>query len=133
DEILLDSLKLGTDQGRLDGYYGFVLLLIAAGFTAFYMTRQLALVFWGQPRTRAAEHASESGPTMTIPLIVLAVLSVIGGFMNVPDGFPLLGSLFGVHQLTDWLSHSVVYAHAGAFNVLLAAVAVLVALGAMYV
>jgi NADH-quinone oxidoreductase subunit L len=132
DEILLDSLRLGTEQGRLDGYYGFVLLLIAAGFTAFYMTRQVALVFWGEPRTEAAAHASESSPTMTIPLIVLAVLSVIGGFMNVPDGFPVLGSLFGVHQLTSWLEHSVVYAHAGSFNALLAVIAVVIALAAIY-
>lgn len=133
DEILLDSLKLGTEQGRLDGYYGFVLLLVAAAFTAFYMTRQVALVFWGQPRTDAAAHASESGPTMTIPLVVLGVLSLIGGFLNIPDGFPVLGSLFGVHELTSWLEHSVVYAHAGAFNFLLATIAVLIALGAIYV
>ncbi len=132
DEILLDSLKLGTEQGRLDGYFGFVLLLVAAGFTAFYMTRQVALVFWGEPRTEAAAHASESGPTMTIPLIVLAVLSLVGGFMNIPDGFPVLGSLFGVHELTSWLEHSVVYAHAGAFNFLLATIAVLIALAAIY-
>ncbi len=132
DEILLDTLKLGTEQGRLDGYIGFVLLLIAAVFTAFYMTRQVALVFWGAPRTEAAAHASESSPTMTVPLVILAVLSVIGGLMNIPDGFPVLGSLFGVHELTSWLEHSVVYAHAGSFNFLLATVAVLLALAAIY-
>lgn len=132
DEILLDTLKLGTEQGRLDGYVGFVLLLVAAVFTAFYMTRQVALVFWGAPRTQAAAHASESSPTMTVPLVILAVLSVIGGFMNIPDGFPVLGSLFGVHELTSWLEHSVVYAHAGSFNFLLATAAVLLALAAIY-
>jgi len=132
DEILLDTLKLGTEQGRLDGYIGFVLLLVAAVFTAFYMTRQVALVFWGAPRTEAAAHASESSPTMTVPLVILAVLSVIGGFMNIPDGFPVLGSLFGVHELTSWLEHSVVYAHAGSFNFLLATAAVLLALAAIY-
>ncbi len=132
DEILLDTLKLGTEQGRLDGYVGFVLLLVAAVFTAFYMTRQVALVFWGAPRTEAAAHASESSPTMTVPLVILAVLSVIGGFMNIPDGFPVLGSLFGVHELTSWLEHSVVYAHAGSFNFLLATAAVLLALAAIY-
>src|SRR5690606_36710075 len=115
DEILVDSLKLGTEQGRLDGNFGFVLLLVAAGFTAFYMTRQVALVFWGEPRTEAAAHASESGPTMTIPLIVLAVLSLVGAFMNIPDGFPMFRSLFCVHDLTTCLEHSVLYAHAGAF------------------
>lgn len=132
DEILLDTLKLGTEQGRLDGYIGFVLLLVAAVFTAFYMTRQVALVFWGAPRTEAAAHASESSPTMTVPLVILAVLSLIGGFMNIPDGFPVLGSLFGVHELTSWLEHSVVYAHAGSFNFLLATAAVLLALAAIY-
>ncbi|MCC6799087.1 MAG: NADH-quinone oxidoreductase subunit L [Anaerolineae bacterium] len=133
DEILLDSLKLGTEQGRLDGYIGFALLLVAAAFTAFYMSRQLAMVFWGKPRSEAANQASESGLPMTIPLMALAVLSAIGGFLNIPDGFPLLGSLFGVHELTSWLEHSVVYAHAGSFNLLMATIAVVVALGAMYV
>lgn len=132
DEILVDSLKLGLDDGRLDGYIGFVVLLVAAAFTAFYMARQVFMVFFGKPRHEAAEHAEESVPTMTIPLIALAFLSLVGGMLNVPSGFPVLGSIFGEHQLTSWLEKSVTYAHAGEFNWLLAIIAVLVALGAIW-
>jgi NADH-quinone oxidoreductase subunit L len=49
--------------------------LVAALMTAFYMTRQWVLVFWGEPRWDEDAHPHESPPTMTIPLIVLAVLS----------------------------------------------------------
>jgi len=131
DEILVDALRLGLDENRLDGYIAFALLLTAAAFTAFYMWRQVSMVFYGQPRTPAAEHAEESGPVMLVPLIVLAGLSLIGGFMNIPSGFPLLGRIFGEHQFTSWLEHSVVNAHAAGFLWLLATVAVLLAAGAI--
>ncbi len=132
DEILLDSLKLGVDKGRLDGYLAFALLLTAAAFTAFYMWRQVSMVFYGKPRHAAAEHATESARIMTAPLIALAALSVVIGLINVPSGFPLLGSLFGTHAFTSWLEHSVVFAHAASFNALLATFAVLLALAAIY-
>jgi len=132
DEILLDSLKAGVDKGLLSGYIGFVLLLTAAVFTAFYMWRQVSLVFLGKPRHAAAAHAEESSRVMTWPLIVLAALSLLIGFINVPSGFPVLGWLLGEHQLTSFLEHSVPYAHAGTFNFLLATFAVLLALGAIY-
>jgi NADH-quinone oxidoreductase subunit L len=132
DEILADALNVGLDDGRLDGYIAFALLLVAAGFTAFYMWRQVSLVFLGQPRHEAAEHAEESKMVMVGPLIVLAFLSLFGGFMNIPDGFPLLGSIFGEHKLTSWLEESVTYAHAGSFEWLLATIAVAIALGAIY-
>ena len=48
------------------------------------MGRQVFLVFFGKPRSAPAEHASESPPVMTVPLIVLAVLTVVGGAMNLP-------------------------------------------------
>jgi NADH-quinone oxidoreductase subunit L len=108
------------------------MLLVAAGFTAFYMWRQVSMVFLGEPRHEAAKHAAESGWVMVGPLVVLAVLSLVGGFMNIPDGFPLLGSIFGEHKLTSWLEESVTYAHAGGFEWLLATVAVAIALSAIY-
>ena len=58
--------------------------LIAALMTAFYMTRQWVLVFWGEPRWDPDVHPHESPRTMTFPLIVLAVLSVLAGFVNTP-------------------------------------------------
>ena len=55
------------------------LLTLAAFLTAFYMGRQILMVFFGEPRSAPAEHASENPPIMTTPLIILAVLSMLGG------------------------------------------------------
>ena len=74
----------------------FALLVITAFLTAFYMGRQLVMVFFGKPFTAAAEHASESPRVVTIPLIILALLSVLGGVLNLP----------GVHTLEHWLAHT---------------------------
>lgn len=64
-----------------------VLGILAALFTAFYMFRMLFLTFFGKFRGTAeqASHLHESPWTMTLPLIVLALLSVIGGVLNVPE------------------------------------------------
>jgi NADH-quinone oxidoreductase subunit L len=121
-----------VNEGRLSGYIAFALLLVAAVFTAFYMWRQVRLVFFGEPRHPAAAHAVESGRVMTTPLIVLAGLSLLIGFINVPSGFPILGWLLGKHEFTSFLGHSVTYAHAGSFNLLMATLAVALALAAIY-
>ncbi len=132
DEILLDSLRGGVNEGMVSGFIAFALLLTAAVFTAFYMWRQVSLVFLGEPRTDAAAHAPESASVMTTPLVVLAVLSVLIGLINVPSGFPIFDWVFGEHHFTAFLEHSVTYAHAAGANLLLALVAVLLALGAIY-
>ncbi|MGV3637186.1 MAG: NADH-quinone oxidoreductase subunit L [Flavobacteriales bacterium] len=67
----------------------FGLLLFGALLTTFYMFRLLFLVFYGTYRGHA--HPHESPPTMIIPLMVLAVLSVLGGLLNLPH-------LFGGHE-----------------------------------
>ncbi|MCE0484177.1 MAG: NADH-quinone oxidoreductase subunit L [Methylacidiphilales bacterium] len=54
--------------------------VVTAFLTAFYMTRLVAVAFFGPPRTDAAKHPHESPPVMTVPLVILAVLSVIGGW-----------------------------------------------------
>ena len=56
--------------------------VVTAGLTAFYMTRLVIVAFFGPARTPAAEHPHESPKVMTIPLILLAILSVIGGFIG---------------------------------------------------
>lgn len=129
DEIIGRSLTAGINDGRADGYIAFALLLIAAGFTAFYMWRQIRLVFLGAPRTAAAANAPESNRFMTIPLMILAGLSVFGGLLNVPEGI----NFFGLRNdgLTEWLQHSVVNAQAQPFSLLLAVVATLIAVGAI--
>ncbi len=110
DEILADAYQKFPAV--------FWLLLIAAFFTAFYMGRQIWMVFFGEPRHEAAAHAEESKPVITVPLIILAVLSVLGGLLNLP----------GLHSLTLWLEHSIQGVEAGQFNLILALVALLLAL-----
>ncbi|MBE3065956.1 MAG: hypothetical protein IMZ73_00790, partial [Chloroflexi bacterium] len=71
----------------------FVVLAMAAFLTAFYAMRQITLTFFGEPRTKAAEHASETPWTMTVPLIVLAIFAVGYGWVGIPEHFPGLGGL----------------------------------------
>lgn len=130
DEILADSWVAGFYDGKLSGFIALGLLIVSAGFTAFYMWRQIVLVFHGEPRTAAAERAPESVPSMIIPLLVLAFFSVFVGFMNTPAGVGF-DSIFGAHAFTDWLGHTVVNAHAGAFNPLIAGGALLIAIVAI--
>ncbi|MFQ5629488.1 MAG: NADH-quinone oxidoreductase subunit L [bacterium] len=63
---------------------------VIAGLTAFYMFRMIFSVFYGESRVDkdVAHHVHESPPVMTIPLIILAVLSAIGGLINIPHFFP---------------------------------------------
>jgi NADH-quinone oxidoreductase subunit L len=67
----------------------FVVLAIAAFFTAFYIGRQILMVFFGEARTSAAVKASESPKVVTVPLLILAALSVLGGLLNFPGWLPL--------------------------------------------
>lgn len=70
----------------------FGLLVFTAVLTAFYMVRLWRLVFLGAPRSESADHAHEGGWSLTLPLVVLAVLSVIGGYAG--HGFSIYGHAF---------------------------------------
>jgi len=59
----------------------FAVLALTAILTAFYMLRLWKIVFLGEPRGESAGHAHESGVSMTAPLVLLALLSVAGGYM----------------------------------------------------
>ncbi len=68
---------LGADHPAL-----FAVAAFAAFLTTFYMTRLMILTFWGTPRDGDRfGHAHESGPTMAIPLAILAVFSIGAGFL----------------------------------------------------
>ena len=77
-----------------------VIAVIGAVFTAFYMFRMMFLTFNGSFRGTSDQghHLHESPQSMTIPLIVLAVLSALGGFIGVPE---VLG---GGHWLANYLA-----------------------------
>jgi NADH-quinone oxidoreductase subunit L len=77
DEILDEALRVSPILGWLG--------VIAAGMTSFYMFRLIFLTFFGEQRYDEHHvHVHESPKNMTIPLIVLAVLSVCGGWMAAP-------------------------------------------------
>jgi len=65
----------------------FIVLALAAFLTAFYTIRQITLTFFGEARSQAAEHASETTWTMTLPLVVLAVFAVGVGWAGMPAWF----------------------------------------------
>ena len=74
-------------------------LMIAVTLTAIYMFRLYFLVFHGKFRggNELESHIHESGPAMTFPLIVLAILSVFGGLLNLPGIF--------LHEQAHWFGH----------------------------
>ncbi len=94
DEIFADAFH-AMNEGNPLALIVFLVLVFSATLTAFYTTRQIALTFFGQPRSEAAKHAAESAPSMTIPLIVLAVFALFLGFINVPKDFPVFGAVLG--------------------------------------
>ena len=59
--------------------------LVGAGITGFYMTRLMLLTFFTDKRWKEDVHPHESPAVMTVPLIVLAALSVLGGVMLIND------------------------------------------------
>ena len=61
----------------------FAVLAFTAVLTAFYMVRVWKIIFLGAPRSEQADHAHEGGITLTLPLIVLGLLSVVGGYSRV--------------------------------------------------
>lgn len=96
DEILMHLFNHGA--------YGKILWALAsfaALLTAFYMFRLLYLTFFGKFRgTHEQEHHLHESPAlMTIPLVLLAILSFVGGFIGVPAVFHLRD-----HNLEKWLA-----------------------------
>ena len=64
----------------------FAVLALTAVLTAFYMLRLWKIVFLGSPRGESAGHAHESGISLTAPLVLLALLSVAGGYTVIYHG-----------------------------------------------
>jgi len=69
--------------------------VITAGLTSFYMFRLIFMTFFGESRVDSEKehHLHESPAVMTIPLIVLAILAMVGGWVNLPEGL-LWGNAF---------------------------------------
>jgi len=111
DEIIwMTGAMAGAENAPYPGLYTvyWILALAAAMLTAFYMARLMVLTFHGENRTgpKEAEHLHEAPKTMWIPLAILAVLSVFGGWINVTTDLreSVLGG-FGLLPMGEWLHH----------------------------
>jgi NADH-quinone oxidoreductase subunit L len=95
DEILLGAYESGALVPWLLG-------TITAALTAFYAFRLLFVAFYGQPRMdkKTERQMHESSPVMLVPMVILAVLSVLGGYIGLP-GF------LGVGNAIDQFLHPI--------------------------
>ncbi|MGI8709549.1 MAG: NADH-quinone oxidoreductase subunit 5 family protein [Acidimicrobiales bacterium] len=83
DEILAGSQQLGGPGG-----YKLMLVMgtLGAACTGAYMTRAIWYVFFGERRGASATHdMHENGPRIVVPLMILAGLACVAGFVNLPD------------------------------------------------
>jgi NADH-quinone oxidoreductase subunit L len=123
DEIIWKVAAFGgAENAPFPGLYTvyWILALAAAMLTAFYMTRLMVLTFHGTNRTGTEEerHLHEAPAVMWVPLAVLAVLSVFGGWINVPE--PIRASFlggFGALPMSEWLHHFLEPVTAGAHHI----------------
>ncbi len=100
DKILEMAFMMGTAEGLNPGnFLPYALGLIAAVITAFYMFRLVYLTFHGDYKgpKGSAEGLHESPPVMTMPLVVLAFLAVVGGYVGLPR------VLSHVNHFENWL------------------------------
>jgi NADH-quinone oxidoreductase subunit L len=89
DEILAGTGSFPGTEGANGTYHlMLVMLLLAAAGTAAYMVRTIWYAFFGEYRGHGTPH--ESGPRITIPLIILATLGAIAGLANLPAAFTFL-------------------------------------------
>ncbi|MDQ6735775.1 MAG: NADH-quinone oxidoreductase subunit L, partial [Nitrospirota bacterium] len=95
DEILVGAWNTGS-FGKILAILG----LITAGVTAFYSFRLIFVVFWGNSRVdpHHAQHIHEPSSAMTIPLIILAILSIAAGYFGISSFLdPVFGESVGHH------------------------------------
>jgi len=89
-------IEAALDKGGTSGWILGIVALLGAGLTAFYMTRALVMTFHGKRRWEDDVHPHEAPRVMTVPMIVLGVLSLVGGYLLIFGG-----------GLQHWLTPSV--------------------------
>ena len=99
DEILWKAFSEGSTIYWVVGWF-------TAALTAFYMFRLVVVAFEGEPRWKQGTHPHEAPSVMTVPLVILAVLSVVGGLAGIPH------SLGGGNWIEQWLDPVFQSAHA---------------------
>ncbi|MEP6571277.1 MAG: NADH-quinone oxidoreductase subunit L [Gemmatimonadota bacterium] len=138
DEILSAAFARGAESPAYYVYWG--MGLVAAALTAFYMARLMAMTFFGVNRTGATEreHLHEAPWIMTGPLLILGVLSLFGGWLNLPSFIP---ASFGPRGFLEHWLEPVTKAGAGVHplvmpegqtETMLVGLAVVIALGGLF-
>lgn len=128
DAIITEGFLWAAEFGAL-GYLFPVLVILSAGLTAFYMTRQVWLVFFGEKRFPSAVHAHESPLAMWLPMVLLSGLSLFFWFSVNPfnaEGWFLhwIGKEHGAHlawvpfaaSAVTFISIFLAYRETGAMN-----------------
>ncbi|WP_347272999.1 NADH-quinone oxidoreductase subunit L [Candidatus Kuenenia sp.] len=130
DEILLEAFVRGNVIYWSIG-------AVAAFLTAFYIFRLLFMTFHGESRVdpHVKEHLHESPRNMTTPLIILAGLSIIGGFLGIPGANALnhfLSPVFGGHGHGEMHGSEAGGHHGGGLPYLMMVVSTLIAVGGIW-
>lgn len=100
DAILTSALVFGL--ANPEHIILFILALVSAGLTAFYMFRALFLTFYGKPKDEEIySHIHESPSMMTIPMVILATLTILITL----DNWPGFQNLPGIGEFAGWFQH----------------------------
>jgi NADH-quinone oxidoreductase subunit L len=94
-DVIIEAVHLAAEQGRTGAYYAYYAVLSGVFITALYSFRMFFLVFHGEERMdhHTKSHLHESPWVVTIPLIMLAIPSVLAGMFGV--GSLVFGDFFG--------------------------------------
>jgi len=134
-DLVIDVAKAAFDEGSGDATIWFlalwILAIITAFMTAFYMFRMWFMTFMGEPRENAMHCHGESPKSMTMPLIILAIFALISGlfmFFGLGDMLAFQGvAIDGVEHGIELFTNPFTY-----LTLVLAVIGILIAL-AMYV
>ncbi len=125
-----DAIVAFTSEEHFCVLFGMALLTVF--LTAFYIFRAIFMAFLGEPRTEAASNAIESPGVMTLPMILLAFLAIVSGWVGIPEGaFIPVPDLFSGFVAPSGFATGVLEGRgieAHGFSLALAAVSLVVAL-----
>jgi NADH-quinone oxidoreductase subunit L len=103
--------------------------LITVFLTAFYIFRAIFLAFIGEPRTEMARGATESPGIMVGPMVILAFLSVVSGWVGIPEGFGIpVRDYFAEFVAPSEFARETLGLEPHPFSLIMAAISVLAAL-----
>jgi len=123
-----DAIVASAYEEHLYVLFGMALLTVF--LTAFYIFRAIFLAFTGEPRTEMARGATESPGIMTGPMLLLAFLSIVSGWVGIPEGFGLpIRDYFAEFVVPSGFATETLDLEEHAFSFGLGALSVAVALG----